>query len=341
MKRLGFRCSGVILILLTAIYFLLIPALAHVPVFGEGGKSYETAIFIEDPAKSRVLYGQLAAGDLRYYSFEMKQGDRIVLGLTVPVEQGNQGFNPDLILMGPGLANEGKVPETLEVSKGYGVKVFPGDLPESPVYEAFTPSAFYSLASPDLKAPENGTYYAVVSSTKGIGNYGIVIGYGETFTLKEWISVPLNQIKIYLWEGQSLFLIFTPLGIILALGLLVIFFKREVVSGFNSARISGIFAGLFFLGTGLSFIFQMLISLSKSSYSSDVFVTLFLILASLVLGITSLILGLKDEDYGAKSTRKRLYFLVIGVAGLLFWTGWFVGPLLAFEAAVLPWKRKG
>ena len=65
-----------------------------------------------------------------------------------------KGFNPDLILMGPGLTNEGKVPETLEVPKGYGVKVFPGDLPESPVYEAFTPSAFYSLASPDLKAPE-------------------------------------------------------------------------------------------------------------------------------------------------------------------------------------------
>jgi len=59
MKGLGFRCSGVILILLTAIYFLLTPALAHVPVFGEGGKSYETAIFIENPAKSRVLYAVL------------------------------------------------------------------------------------------------------------------------------------------------------------------------------------------------------------------------------------------------------------------------------------------
>ena len=180
------------MILLTAIYFLLTPALAHVPVFGEGGKSYEMAIFIENPAKSRVLYGQLAAGDLRYYSFEMKQGDRIVLGLTVPVEQGNQGFNPDLILMDPGLANEGKVPETLEVPNVYGVKIFPGDLPESPVYEAFTPSAFYSLASPDLKAPENGTYYAVVSSTQGKGNYGIVIGYQYFTNLIRKSSIPIT-----------------------------------------------------------------------------------------------------------------------------------------------------
>ena len=340
MRRWVFRRSGIFLLLLTAIYLLLTPALAHVPIFGGEGKSPETTIPIEDPAKSRVLYGQLAAGDIRYYSFEMKQGERIVLGLIVPVEQGRQGFTPDLILMGPDLTNEGKVPDALEVPEGYGVKVFPGDLPESPVYEAFSPSAFYSLATADLEAPESGTYYAVASSTQREGNYGIVIGYKETFTLKEWIYVPFSQIKIYRWEGQSLLLIFTPPGIMLAIGLLALFFKMDVAADFNPARISGFLAGLFFLGTGLSFIFQMLISLSKSSYSPEIFITIFLSLASLGLGVIALILSLKDEKYGSGSARKRLYFFFLGAAGILFWAGWFVGPFLAFEAAALPWKRK-
>ena len=57
------------------------------PVFGGEGKSPETAIQIEDPAKSRVFYGQLAFGDIRYYSFNMEKGERIILGLIVPVEQ--------------------------------------------------------------------------------------------------------------------------------------------------------------------------------------------------------------------------------------------------------------
>jgi hypothetical protein len=341
MKRWGFECSEIILILLTAIYFLLTPALAHVPVFGGEGTSPEKAIPVEDPAKSRVLYGQLAVGDLRYYSFEMEKGEKIVLGLTVPVEQGRKGFTPDLLLMGPGITDEGKVAEKIEVPDMYGVKVFPWIPPERPVYEAFTPSAFYSLATPDIEAPESGKYYVVVSSAQGEGNYGIVIGYKETFTLREWISVPLNQIKIYRWEGQSLILIFSPLIIILAAGLLTLFFKRETVAGFNPARISGIFAGLFFLGTGLSFILQMFISLSKSSYSSEIAVTIVLILANIGLGVTALILSLKNEDYGATSTRKRLYFFGLGITGLLFWAGWFLGPLLAFEAALLPWKRKG
>ncbi len=172
MKRWGLWCSGIFLILLTAVYFLITPALAHVPTFGGGGKSPEAAIPFEDPSISRILYGQLAEGDLAYYSFEVKQGERIVLGLIVPVEQGRHSITPDLILMGPGLTDEGKVPEKLEVPQGYGVKVFSGRLPESADYEAFAPSAFYSLASPDLKAPESGKYYAVASATRGEGIMG-------------------------------------------------------------------------------------------------------------------------------------------------------------------------
>ena len=374
--------SGIILLIV--IYLLSVPALAHVPVFGGEGKSPETAIRIEDPSKSRVLYGQLAPGDLRYYSFKMEKGERIVLGPIIPVEQGNEGFIPNLIFIGPGLVDEGKLPETLEVPEGYGAKVLSYSLPESPVYEGFTPCVFYSLDKLDIKAPESGIYCAAVgeireaSPRKGegaiqekdlqkkdlqkkdlqkkelqkkefmkegnywtVGNYGLVIGYRETFTLKEWISIPLNQIKIYRWEGQSLLLIFTPLALTLAAGLLAIFFKRETVAEFNPARLSGILAGLFFLGTGASYTFQMLISLSKSSYSSEIFITLILILVSIGLGIIAIVLCIKDENYGTGSTRERIYFSCLGLTGLLFWAGWFIGPLLAFEAAVLSWKRKG
>lgn len=360
MRQGIFWFSGIFL--LVVIYFLSSPAFAHVPVFGGEGKSPETAIRIEDPSKSRVLYGELASGDLRYYGFSVEEGERIVLGLTVPVEEGNKGFTPSLILIGPGLADEGKVSEKLEVPEGYGAKVLSYSLPESPVYEGFTPSAFYSLVKLDIKAPEGGTYYAAVGAIQEAGsrgedtiyekvlnereipregNYGLILGYRETFTLKEWISIPLRQIKIYRWEGQSLFLIFTPLALTLAAGFLAIFLKRETVAGFSPARISGILAGLFLLGTGVTYIFQMIVSLSKSSYSSGIVITLFLILASIGLGVTSIALTLKDESYGAGSARKRIYFSGLGIAGLLFWAGWFVGPLLAFEAAVLPWKRKG
>lgn len=63
-------------------------------------------------------------------------------------------------------------------------------------------------------------------------------------------------------------------------------------------------------------------------------------MASIGLGAAAIVLSLKDESYGTGSTRKRIYFFILGIVGFLFWAGWFIGPLLAFEAALLPWKRK-
>lgn len=339
MERLKLRYFTVLFILLAGMHFLLTPAFAHVPVFEEGGKGPETATNVEDPAKSRVLYGQLSGEDVQYYRFEMEKGERISLGLIVPVEE-DQTYTPDLILMGPGLPDEGDVPENVEVPDGYGTKVLTGKRPESATYEGFTPSVFYSLVRTDLQASEKGTYYVAVSSIEGEGNYGVVLGYKEKFSLIEWLSIPLNQIKTYRWEGQSLPFIFLPFGITLAAGVFGILLKKEAAAGFNPARWAGIFAGLLFLGTGLSLIFQMLYSLSRSSYSSEVTITIFLALGSIVPGIIALILSLKDERYGENSIKKRIYFFILGLAGLLLWAGLFVGPIFAFEAAILPWSRK-
>lgn len=340
MRRWGFRYCEFILILLLSVWLLPLPALAHVPVFGKEGQDLQSAVPIEDPAKSRVLYGQLVPEDLQYYSFEIEKGERIVIGLIIPVEEGKAGFTPSLILIGPEIKDKGKAPEAVEKPTGYGVKVYSGELSESAVYEGFTPSAFYSLARTDLRAPESGKYYVAVSSGEGEGNYGIVTGYEETFTFMEWISIPLNQIRVYLWEGQSLLLVFAPLGITLLLGFLAIFMKKEFIAGFKPASIAGILAGFFFLGTGNTLFLQMLISLSKSSYSPEIFITLVLILVSVGLGGAALSLSLRNEKYGTKTGRKNFYFFALGIIGLFFWSGWLIGPLLAFEAALLPWNRK-
>jgi hypothetical protein len=353
MKMLKLRYFFTLLTLLTLTCFLITPAFAHVQVFEKGGENPETATRVEDPAKSRVIYGQLSGEDIQYYSFDVKAGERIALGLIVPAGKegriytpdviiiGAEFFTPDLTLMGPGLSDEGEVPEIAEVPEGYGAKTLPGKRTESARYEGFTPGAFYSLARLDFQAPESGTYYAAVSSVEGEGNYGLVIGYREKFSLIEWLSIPLNQIRTYLWEGQSLPFIFLPLGITLAAGILGILLKKEAAIGFNPARWAGTFAGLFFLGTGLSLIFQMLFSLSRSANSSEIIITVFLALAGIGLGVIAMILSLKDEGYGKRSTRKRIYFFILGLAGLLLWAGLLIGPIFAFEAAVLPWRKKG
>jgi hypothetical protein len=354
MKKWGLRNSGFLLrpafVLLTTLltaYFLLSPVFAHVPVFDGEGKSPEEAIYVEDPLKSRVLYGQLSGGgDVRYYSFEMGKGERIRLGLIVPVEPRTRGF-PDLVLMGPGIVSgeeSGEVselPGTVEIPEGNGALIVPGSRPKSATYEGFTPSAFYSLARLDLEAPESGTYYAAVNSPPGGGNYGVVLGYLESFSLKEWLLIPLDQIRIYRWEGQSLLFIFTPLLFTLAVGFLIILRTKAEVVDYDPGRWSGTLAGLLFLGTGISFLFQMLVSLSKSAYTPEIIITLFMAFAHLGLGATAIVLSLRGTGYGKERAREKLYFLVLGLGGFLLWAGWIIGPFLALEAGMIAWGRKG
>ena len=65
MKQWRLRFSVFISILLIAVYLLLIPALAHVPIFESGGESPEKATPTVNPI-SKVLYGKITAGDLVY-----------------------------------------------------------------------------------------------------------------------------------------------------------------------------------------------------------------------------------------------------------------------------------
>jgi len=97
----------------------------------------------------------------------------------------------------------------------------------------------------------------------------------------------LNQIKIYRWEGQSsAFNLYSACANSFSRAVWQFFFKRETVAEFNPAPLSGILArALLLSGYKASYTFQMLISLSKSSYSSEIFITLILILVSIGLGI--------------------------------------------------------
>lgn len=84
----------------------------------------------------------------------------------------------------------------------------------------------------------------------------------------------------------------------------------------------------------------MLYSLSRSSYSPEVIITVFLALASSGFGVIALVLSMKDERYGEKSTQKRLYFFVLGLAGLLFWAGWILALSLHLKRRSCPGKEK-
>lgn len=328
MKTLG------IIVMLIVVALVLPEALAHAPLGVGENDSLATATIIPDPAKSWAIYSELhEGGEAQYYQFSIAEGHRIYVSLFASPESMDKGFMPVLVLMGPKIENQGVVPPYVEVPPRYGVMVVEGRLPTSATYEAFSPSSFYELAEVDLSAPTSGTYYVTVYEQHQGGRYGLALGYIESFTLNEWIFVPMSLLSIYQWSGQSILFILAPAVIVLVIGLGLFACQRRKMSNPLFSSI-GTLAGLLFIGTGVTILSQMYIALTRAPLGSEIGITLLFASIPVLLGIGVTKLVLKAEK--KIGFQKRVYLFCLGLLALFIWAGFVVGPFLVIVLSVVP-----
>ncbi|KDE55877.1 hypothetical protein [Methanoculleus sp. MH98A] len=306
------------------------PALAHVPLFARDGSSPDAALAVEDPTKSWVIYDTLLNGPAaRYYRFRMEEGERIYATLQVPRPG---GFVPGMVLAGPGIGNPGTVPPYVALPEGTGAIAVPGRLPEHPEYEPFTPSKLYRVARIDMTAPAAGDYTLAVYTRGEGGNYALALGYVESYTLDEWIRVPIDVVAIHRHEGQPLLLIFAPMIVVLAIGAALLFRRRRSLSPF---ALSGVVAGLLFIGSGAMTLMQMVIAAVGTDVGAALFLTLVFAVIPVLLGVWALLVAFR-RHIGAG---ERIAMAALGALALVAWAGLVLGPVLAFIAAILPARR--
>ncbi|MCG7843955.1 MAG: hypothetical protein MIO90_00820 [Methanomassiliicoccales archaeon] len=311
---------------------------AHAPQFVEDNDSIETAMEIEDTVKSWAIYSHLHEGDPRYYTFEMNEGDRLLLDLIVPVKDGDAGFLPRMVLMAQGIPNEGALPGMVEVPEGYGYQVIETMLPDESTYESFTPSAFFDLGRTDSPAPVTGRYYVAVFSTPPEeGNFALIVGYAETFTAQEFVLIPFSLYTIYLWEGQEDWQILAPMAITLVGGLIAyVFYRGRRSAKFDIHHTTLFIGGLLILGTAASTLTQTAISVLDSDLGLSVLLSVFLVLVPATLG-SLIIRSAWDVAQPTRASRAKL--ALFGLISMVAWAGYLIGPVLVIIAALLPKGR--
>jgi hypothetical protein len=329
--RIPLALFGLFLVLAT------LPASAHAPLgAGENGNPAD-ATLITDPLKSYVVYGHLhEAGEGAWFRMEMARGDRLVLAVNV-----NRADSPvpDLVVMGPGIESSGTVPPSIKVPAGNGALVIRGTPPGKGEYEPFSPSVIYETASYTTILGEPGTYYAAVLATGGETDYSFVVGYKEQFTATEWLLIPFSLIGIYLWEGQPAWAVAAPYIIVILAGLGILAWQQERDRKKRAIRewVATV-AGLLYLGTGASTLYQMIRALSLTGYTPECIVTLVFAIIPVLLGTWILWLGRP----GLPDTRKsRISLALAGVLGFVAWAGLLLGPALALVAAIFPGGKDG
>lgn len=327
-----------IVILLTMISIATLPAAsAHVPTFSDEHTGLDSAVTVEEPTKSWVLYGELHhEEDVSYYKLDLDRGDRLRLVLFST----EQDYILSVVIMGPGITSGGQVPEFIETPNGSGAMVVPGERPDSAEFEPFTPGSYFYFVDYDQEINVSGTYYAAVYSTEGEGSFGMAVGYRETFSAQEWVRVPLDAIRIHMWEGQNIVVILLPLILTVIAGLVILIrLKPRGISlpMDEQWRVIGAVAGLIYLGTGFMMLYQLARAATIGPAGAAAVVTLIFIAIPMVLGY--IILGISLQPGETLTRRKRLRLILLAVLGLIMWGGLIIGPVLAVIAAFSPAKR--
>jgi hypothetical protein len=141
--------------------------------------------------------------------------------------------------------------------------------------------------------------------------------------------------NIYQWEGQNLALILTPMITALVVGIILVAWQlRKRCALANPMAWLGAIAGLTFIGTSVTTLSELISCATKVLIGVEAVITLIFAFVPLVLGLAALRLSIKNSQ---KATlRKRIYFVILGVAALFIWAGLIVGPILAIITAVMP-----
>ena len=309
----------------------------HAPLMPGSNESLDTATVVSDPTKSWAVYAELhEGGEAQYYRFDIAQEQRIHVSLLKSTAPDDGDFVPGFVLMGPKLASQDTAPEYVEMPEGVGSIVVGGKNPTRATYEAFSPSAFYQLADLELDASSSGTYYVAVYDNLRGGHYGLAIGDRESFTLSEWILTPLSVVSIREWSGQSLPVMFAPAVAVFLVGIAILILGRRTTgSPRTSFQWTGAAAGLLFLGSSFTVVFQMLIALTLAPFGLDVIVTIVLALVPIIMGIFAVRFALRKTV----NVRTRVSTAILGVLALFAWAGFVIGPILAIIASVLPHSK--
>ena len=188
----------------------------------------------------------------------------------------DSGFLPSFALLMPDSEKKDELPSYIDVPAGWGAMLIDGKDPGKAEYEPFTPGWIYDLASLDIDAPEDGIYYIVVfDESQKTGNYSLAVGYEESFTLREWVMIPFSVHNTYAWEGQNLFVTYLPIILTVVIGSILLFLrKRRGKDPTGLSKWLAAFAGLTFLGTSLSLLYQMALAISVTGFTAAVIVTI-------------------------------------------------------------------
>jgi hypothetical protein len=138
---------------------------------------------VADPTVSTAVYATLESrADVDYYVFDVRQGQSVLLELTIPQIAGQENFTPTLALLGAGLPVDA-LPDAIEPPAQGGTLILRAESGTPRRFdEPFSRTSYWERQSTRVKLPADGRYTVAVWNEAGaVGRYTFVIGDRELF----------------------------------------------------------------------------------------------------------------------------------------------------------------
>ncbi|MCA1554209.1 MAG: hypothetical protein LC737_07515, partial [Chloroflexi bacterium] len=169
-------------------------AFAHLPIFVQplSNNTRAAAVRIANPDVSWAVYAQLThSGEVNFYTFEGKQGQRIAISMLVPHIATLREFGVSVALVGRGFGNVDALPFALSSGEGALVAADGAHNDADIVDESFTGTTYWNRQTLNAILSQDGTYTVAVFNTRGeVGKYVLAIGEREQFGWRDLLDFP-------------------------------------------------------------------------------------------------------------------------------------------------------
>jgi hypothetical protein len=180
---------------------VVVASSAHYPLLVGDIDSPERAELIDDVDRALAFFGRLERGQIDYFRFDGETDQTITFEILVPKREELQGFQPEVIVAGPGLTDDCDVPVEAE-----GCLRVPSSAAPVSHYEGYTQSYYWSYAATGepnstVTLPEDGDYLVAVRADddESEGPYALGFGNEERFGITEVLGFPLQWVSARLW----------------------------------------------------------------------------------------------------------------------------------------------
>jgi hypothetical protein len=209
---------------ITVIFTVLIiitvnPVYAHKLIsHDDSHRDFENALRIPDHKISWAIYENLGANEVKFYSFEGKQGDSFYASIVIPKIQGLENYAPTMALISPDNIQNN---DDFLKSKGNIEKfLYEGGFPSKEFYEPFGQVTYWERQEVNTILAADGKYFIVVLDEKNQnGKYSLAIGTIEDFSGENmFLIIPQSW-----WDTKIFVNDYISIGILFFIIIILIF----------------------------------------------------------------------------------------------------------------------